>query len=223
MVITHSGYILGYKLVEPYAAVQAFYIISGFYMALILNEKYVGKGSFKLFISNRLLRLVPTYYIVAILSVFAAITVFFIYGNWGRWELLKSYYLYSGNVSLTSYIIILLSQVTLFGQDTMVFLGLHNGNLGFVLDQADSVPATVSSFMILPQAWSIGVELMFYLVAPFLVRRGLKALLFVAGLSVFLGWVLNYHYNLEYAFWNYRFFPTQLVYFVGGDSILQDV
>ena len=52
-------------------AVQSFFVISGFYMALVLNEKY-GPGSYWLFISNRLLRLWPAYFVVLILSLAAA-------------------------------------------------------------------------------------------------------------------------------------------------------
>jgi len=48
-------------------AVQSFYVISGFYMALVLNEKY-GPGSYWLFVSNRLLRLWPAYFVVLVLS-----------------------------------------------------------------------------------------------------------------------------------------------------------
>ena len=52
-------------------AVQSFFVISGFYMALVLNEKY-GLGSYWLFISNRLLRLWPAYAAVLILSFVVA-------------------------------------------------------------------------------------------------------------------------------------------------------
>ncbi|MEZ6023978.1 MAG: hypothetical protein R3C16_11320 [Hyphomonadaceae bacterium] len=42
-------------------AVQCFFIISGFYMALVLDGKYKDVG---LFYSNRLLRLFPTYFVM---------------------------------------------------------------------------------------------------------------------------------------------------------------
>jgi len=56
-------------MIDPAAAVELFFIISGFYMGLILSEKYVGPKSFKLFITNRLLRLFPTYLLVLVISV----------------------------------------------------------------------------------------------------------------------------------------------------------
>jgi len=58
-------------------AVQAFYMISGFYMALVLNEKYIGKAaSYRLFISNRFIRLYPNYLIILVLNIFVALFIF---------------------------------------------------------------------------------------------------------------------------------------------------
>lgn len=60
VLISHTSTIFGFGFVGGQAAVQAFFIISGFYMAFILNEKYIGENnSYKLFITNRLLRLYP--------------------------------------------------------------------------------------------------------------------------------------------------------------------
>src|SRR5687767_13772537 len=50
-------------------AVQAFYIISGFYMALVLNEKYTFPGSTKLFYQQRYLRLAPMYWVTIFITV----------------------------------------------------------------------------------------------------------------------------------------------------------
>ena len=76
VVIAHSSSVFGCNFVGAQIAVQAFYIISGFYMALILNEKYVGvNGSYKLFISNRFLRLYPIYWTVLLLTIAMSIAV----------------------------------------------------------------------------------------------------------------------------------------------------
>src|SRR5450759_4624800 len=64
VVAAHFGGIWNLRFVGGQVAVQSFYIISGFYMSLILNEKYVGKNkSYKLFITNRFLRLYPIYWL----------------------------------------------------------------------------------------------------------------------------------------------------------------
>ena len=49
---------------------QAFFFISGFYMSLILNEKYNidARGAW-LFYSNRFLRIYPIYWSVALLAL----------------------------------------------------------------------------------------------------------------------------------------------------------
>ena len=74
VIIFHSSSIFGIQSVGGQIAVQAFYIISGFYMALILNEKYIGiNNSYKLFISNRFLRIYPIYWIVFIITIIASI------------------------------------------------------------------------------------------------------------------------------------------------------
>ena len=69
----HAGNFLGFPLVPGDTAVQTFYAISGFYMALVLNEKYRPESSsYFLFISNRFLRLFPIYATVLALTLLLA-------------------------------------------------------------------------------------------------------------------------------------------------------
>ena len=72
VVLTHSCPICGYNVADGMIAVECFFIISGFYMALILNEKYVGPGSTWMFYSNRFLKLYPVYWLVLLLMVVIA-------------------------------------------------------------------------------------------------------------------------------------------------------
>ena len=70
VVAVHGGIIWKFQLVGGHIAVQAFFIISGFYMSLILNEKYIGSNSsYKLFITNRFLRLYPIYWTVLLFTL----------------------------------------------------------------------------------------------------------------------------------------------------------
>src|ERR1700747_2964117 len=71
VVIHHCGPLFGiYHLIGGQIAVQSFFIISGFYMSLILNEKYVGiNNSYRLFITNRFFRLFPIYWTVLLATV----------------------------------------------------------------------------------------------------------------------------------------------------------
>jgi peptidoglycan/LPS O-acetylase OafA/YrhL len=68
--LAHTGSLFGVFLVGPSVAVQSFFLISGFYMALVLNEKYKGSGSYYLFITNRLLRLLPYWVVLSVLALF---------------------------------------------------------------------------------------------------------------------------------------------------------
>lgn len=61
VVVGHAHLKGGSPVLESGFSVRLFFIISGFYMALILNEKYVGPGAHRLFWVNRVLRLGPTY------------------------------------------------------------------------------------------------------------------------------------------------------------------
>src|ERR1041384_4879061 len=83
VIVAHSGPVFGLTFVDPQTAVQAFFVVSGFYMSLILNEKYVGhRGAYWLFFSNRLLRLLPLYWLTLLLTMVTnAAFVFFSHGE----------------------------------------------------------------------------------------------------------------------------------------------
>src|ERR1700709_503357 len=103
----HFGVPLGFPTSD--IAVQSCYVISGFYMALVLNEKY-GTGSYWLFVSNRLLRLWPTYFVVLILSLSVA-------DNWRSIAVLD----WSGIGFFIA------SQILIVGQELYLFLFVSNG------------------------------------------------------------------------------------------------
>src|SRR5262249_38577674 len=72
----HAGDFLGFPFIPGDTAVQSFYAISGFYMALVLNEKYrTGSSTYSLFISNRFLRLFPIYAAVLCLTLLLALAM----------------------------------------------------------------------------------------------------------------------------------------------------
>jgi len=66
----------GISMVPGHVAVQAFFIVSGFYMSLILNEKYKN-CSVLVFYSNRFLRLFPTYVVVMGFAFFVSLPFIF--------------------------------------------------------------------------------------------------------------------------------------------------
>jgi peptidoglycan/LPS O-acetylase OafA/YrhL len=121
---SHTSPFFGLKLPSGYYAVEAFFLISGFYMASILNEKYFAhKGGYKLFISNRFLRIYPLYYILlVIIIIYSAIR-----------ELLNAPNIFTiyqyAHLSFASIGFFIITNVTIFGQDLTNFLGIHSGGL----------------------------------------------------------------------------------------------
>lgn len=194
-------------------AVQAFYVVSGFYMSLILNEKYLG-GSYVLYISNRLLRLYPLYLAVLLgsVGVFAIDTFWFSYPN-----PLQGIGAYSSNFSVGTWLYVVGANLLIVGQDVSQFLGLdaQSGVLYFTKTTSQTQPV-VSSFMLIGQAWTIGIEILFYLVAPFIVRKKVGYLLLFLLASLALRFFIYSVLGMKYAPWTNRFFPLEMAYFLLG-------
>tara|TARA_R100000935_G_C2840897_1_gene170916 strand:+ start:3084 stop:4160 length:1077 start_codon:yes stop_codon:yes gene_type:complete len=215
VVIAHSSDIFGFSFVGGKLAVQTFFIVSGFYMTLILNEKYIGKNnSYKLFISNRFLRLYPIYWTVLIITIFYGIG-FSLY-NGSPTGSIAPYVEYFDTLSIGSITFLIFTNLFIFLQDMVMFMGLDlkTGNLFFTSNFWETSPP-LYNFLFLPQAWSIGIEIAFYILAPFLVRKKLIIIIPLILLSVLLR-VILINYGLDYDPWSYRFFPTELAFFLMG-------
>ena len=109
------------------------------------------------------------------------------------------------------------TNVFLFFQDVVMFLGFDkaDGSLFFTADFHQTNPK-LYYFLFVAQAWSIGIEVMFYLIAPFLAKRSLKIIILILISSFALRMVIYYHFNLQHDPWSYRFFPTELLFFLLG-------
>jgi peptidoglycan/LPS O-acetylase OafA/YrhL len=59
VVIAHSKAAFGLRFTADIGAAEVFFMISGFYISIILDKKYTGEGSYTLFLSNRFLYLFP--------------------------------------------------------------------------------------------------------------------------------------------------------------------
>lgn len=215
VVAMHYGAIFGQKLVGGQIAVQSFYIISGFYMSLILNEKYVGaNSSYSLFISNRFYRLYPIYWAVLIATlIFMGVSAVATGGE--KMYAFKSYL----NVvpSEAAYAFLILSNLLMFGQDAVMFMGINpeSGALFFTPDFALTDPQ-LHTYLFVPQAWTLGIELSFYLIAPFILRRGAGIVIVLMLLSIGSRLVTYYGFGFTNDPWTYRFFPSELLFFLCG-------
>ena len=110
--------------------------------------------------------------------------------------------------------LLIFSNTSLFFQDWIMFLGVENSQLTFTTNFAKS-EIVLASALLVPQAWTLGVELTFYLVAPFFLRRkNIVLLLLMVSILIRIG--LLYIGLGRNDPWTYRFFPAELAFFLVG-------
>ncbi|HVI12661.1 MAG TPA: acyltransferase [Pseudolabrys sp.] len=197
-------------------AVKGFFIISGFYMALVISTRYYALPVSD-FYASRLLRLLPLYWVVGLLTVAAEILLV---PPGQQFHKLVSPVANIGAVDLGSlpfptlaYVVVSVS--TMAGLDTGQWLGFDR--VGGQLSLAPFGPnaTTVVDLSPVPPGWTIGLELLFYFIAPFVVRRSIW---FIAGLCIFS---LGFRVALMMAGfsgypWSRSLFPSELIYFLLG-------
>lgn len=200
--VTHGsgGKFLGATaLLNPITAVQGFYIISGFLITMVLNERreYHRLGNFYI---SRYLRLWPTYFVVAVLSlIFVKWNM--IFGNLDKMAPLTIAFVW-------------LSNITLFVQDWFVFLRVDDGVLSLTNDFRAAPAPLIVDYLMAPQCWTLGVEMTFYAIAPFLCRRWWGAVvLFAIGATVRMAIAIS---HLPVDPWRYRFAPAEMMLFASG-------
>ena len=214
VVVSHSTDIFGFDIIGGSKAVKLFFIISGFYMGLILTTKYVGvKNATITFFKSRLFRLFPLYLLLLLLQGGLCVVAL-----WTNPDLESPLTHFAGSdpqVSTFTAIFLVFENLVLIGQESVFFFTLStDGTMIFTTDFTSQTPL-LHNYVFIPQAWSVSVELLFYFVAPFVIRRGIK----MVGLFLLLGVGVNlllYQLDLYHDPWNYRFFPSQLPFFLLG-------
>lgn len=196
----------GYVFVGGRNAVQLFYMISGFLISYVLVERkaYPNISSFYI---NRYLRLYPIYFVVAILSLLA-FAIALAMGT--DVHFFKVYH----DSPFTANLLLVFSNITLFLQDWVMFSGVENNQLVFATNFSKSEVVLYPGLLV-PQAWTLGVELLFYLIAPFVLPKK-RVLLPLLVLSISLRIYLIYVGLGKNDPWTYRFFPTELALFLLG-------
>jgi peptidoglycan/LPS O-acetylase OafA/YrhL len=181
------------------SAVQIFFVISGFYMQLILRKEY--RGDAVGFWMSRGARIYPAYAIVA------AITVLVIFTNAlmkGRFEGLTS-------LGPAPALLVILSNCFIVLQDAIMFTADDHGHLVFRTN-ADSA---LWPYLVILQGWSLALELYFYALAPWLARRSTTVLVVLVVASI-AARIITYRIGLDYDPWTYRFFPFEIALFLTG-------
>ncbi len=205
--IKHFAYIKQYDaIISGELAVRIFYLLSGFYIQLIISQ-YDSQQRWKTkFYLSRLFRLFPTYYLILILAIW-------FYGT-------------SCNVHCTSMVInnsvgallfYYLSNLFIFGQDIGKFMVYHFTTGTFSFDSGHPIALYwVRNMNFVAPAWSIAVEMSFYLIAPFILKRRSLDLAAIAAISFFIKIFLIIHGYNNRDNWYNDFFPAEIHTFLLG-------
>jgi peptidoglycan/LPS O-acetylase OafA/YrhL len=172
------------------APVLCFFVISGFYMALILETKYRHvPGGIRLFYLNRILRIYPSYLVVVLLT-FAMMhvdgkTTIAYWAKPDHWDQpIGDFYSKLSSYPIWTQVVIWASNLLIIGTNfldaaaftpsgSIVFAAVQTANDGAVSVPAISGPGLTNAhaFLFFPPAWTLAIELMFYLAAPLLIWK----------------------------------------------------
>ncbi len=196
-------------------AVELFFVLSGFYMQLVLSAKYsrarLGKAWLTCFYRARYFRLLPIY-LMAGAIVAAAALVQPLWAPAPLWRFLAELPRTPGNLFFELFLGF--TNASMFFQEGVLYMAVHDGRLHWSAHYLSSA-VPVWQALLVPQAWSLGLELSFYAVAPFLLNLRSRWLIFACCLS--LGLKIFFIKALHFGDpWTYRFFPFELCYFLMG-------
>ena len=209
----HSGAMFPWAAHDAHQAVQIFYMISGFYMQMVYGTNY---SSAKEFYANRFMRIFFPYWIILALTVSLSLFSHLVHWQW-VWSALHPY-LHSPleRNGLWGVMFAGLTNFTIFFQDWIMFLE-HDAQkyLTFTSDFRTS-NSPLYQYLLIPQAWTVGVELTFYLLVPFLSKLKSQTLLTIVVASLLARVIAYEMFDLKRDPWEYRFFPFELALFVMG-------
>lgn len=203
-----------FRLMNATVAVTLFFIISGFYMAMVINEKYAKDEPehwIRTFYAARFWRLYPAYF-----------AMFLIVLIWNVASGSPSPLLQRLPMSIFEQIALMIPNFLLFGQDVhqlLVRVSEENAAPAFLLDIIRRMgPAALNNgIMVIGQAWSLALEAAFYLVAPFIVTSARKTFIWLAIAMAFRFFLLEI-LDLRSGIWGYFFFPGALCMFLMGSA-----
>lgn len=203
VVLSHSGPlpVVG-VVVTGSSAVQYFFVLSGFYMALVINKKYDHRSDFYW---NRLSRIFSGYWVCLV----PAIAIGIMTGNELYGEILRQDWdLASKGLLLFANTFILGSTFAMFSWPSPSGLALTSDFWGHDIKFYE--------FLYLPPAWSLPVEMLFYAIAPFVVRSMRRIL--IVGVAAIAVRLITYHYFGYGDPWFYRFPMSEMLLFMIGAS-----
>jgi len=208
VVAAHSTRIAFWPMHTGHEAVQIFFMISGFYMELVY-DKY---ATVREFYTSRALRIFLPYWVVLAVIVGGSVLLGVVSGNWAE---LAPYGHFRETNGIAGVTMAAISNVTIFLQDALMFLQDSGGGLAFTSDFR-SLTNPLWYFLLIPQAWSISVELQFYLLVPLLAKLRDKWLLALIVLSLAARLYVYEGLGWKHDPWTSRFTPFEISFFLLG-------
>lgn len=154
--------------IDSQVAINTFFLMSGFYISLGLNNRYRDPSQNITFYIGRMLRLWPTYLISLLLLI-----------PTGKLQAVASWIFELPN---TLKYLAIFSNTTMIGNDLLVHLSAIDGRTVFSEYGIDP-HHNGSSYILNFPSWSLSVEILFYIAAPFIVRN-LRTSLIILTLSI---------------------------------------
>ncbi|MGY2440366.1 acyltransferase family protein [Pseudomonas sp. SDO52101_S400] len=170
VMFSHIGPLSWIPVVPAGFAVNCFYLMSGFYITLGLNERYKTPNTNSEFYIGRVLRLWPVY----LFSLFILIPT-------GMIEAVAH------NISQQPLIIQAIatfSNIFMLGSDLLLHMSSVDGKVVFSEFGIDKAHNGAQNIINLP-AWTLSIEILFYIAAPFIVRDTNKTLIFFATAALY--------------------------------------
>lgn len=208
----HSGPMFPWPAHDGHQAVQIFYLISGFYMQMVYDQY----SSLREFYASRFMRIFIPYWIILALTVVLSLFAAKVHWNW-VWTSLQPYFDHPlQRNELAGVAFAGMTNITILFQDWVMFLEHDAGKSFTFTDNFRESGSPLYQYLLIPQAWTVGVELTFYLLVPILCKQRGRTLLTIVTISL-LARVFAYELlDLKRDPWEYRFFPFELALFVMG-------
>lgn len=203
----HIGNFPLHKFINAGLAVNLFFVLSGYYMALVLNSKY--KDDTKSFYINRFLRLWPVY----LFSIFLVLLNLYLSHGLGNW--IQNFL----QLNLFAQVFVFLSNTFMFGSDLLLHFSSIGGKI-FFSEFAISKSHNGMSFMLNPPVWTVSIELLLYFLSPFILKSYKKTIIFtligiIYGVIMryeWFGFTSNYRFDLYYPYFFLLFGLGALAY-----------
>ncbi len=180
-------------------------------MAMVLSSRYATARDFYV---SRIMRIFPTYWLVLAGTAVLSTTCGLLFD---QWLLLKPYLSHPlDRNGATGFLLTAFSNFTLIGQDWVMFWSHDFGRQIHFTEDFRNDTSPLYHYLLVPQSWSVGVELTFYAFAPYLNRMRSRQLALIAFSALAARLFGYWRMGLAHDPWDYRFSPFEISLFLFG-------